>query len=104
LYQSRQPTISMHELWTPARPEGSKTIHRRLEEMNMSFLLPCPNCGRRSVYEFDFGGEYHTRPSHDAPLEDWTKYLYFRANTNDVQTEWWYHWQGCQSWFLANRC
>lgn len=69
----------------------------------MSFLLPCPNCGQRSVYEFDFGGEYHTRPSHDAPREDWTKYLYFRANTDDVQTEWWYHRQGCKSWFLANR-
>ena len=23
----------------------------------MSFLIPCPHCGNRSVYEFRFGGE-----------------------------------------------
>ena len=29
----------------------------------MSFLIPCPNCGKRSVYEFRFGGEVKTRPA-----------------------------------------
>ena len=35
----------------------------------MSFLLPCPNCGKRSVYEFQFGGEMRSRPPVDAPRE-----------------------------------
>src|ERR1700758_3618036 len=69
----------------------------------MSFLLPCPNCGPRSVYEFDFGGEYHERPSNNASEREWAQHVYFRANTNGVQTEWWYHRQGCKLWFLANR-
>ena len=28
----------------------------------MSFLMPCPHCGDRSVYEFRFGGEVKQRP------------------------------------------
>jgi heterotetrameric sarcosine oxidase delta subunit len=69
----------------------------------LSFLLPCPNCGQRSSYEFDFGGEYHSRPSADASEEHWSRYLYFRTNSEGVQTEWWYHRQGCKEWFLAER-
>lgn len=69
----------------------------------MSFLLPCPNCGSRSVYEFDFGGEYHTRPSIDADPSEWPRYLYLRKNLDGPQVEWWYHRQGCKLWFLAER-
>jgi heterotetrameric sarcosine oxidase delta subunit len=69
----------------------------------VSFLLPCPNCGRRSVYEFDFGGEYHQRPALDAGSNEWTKYLYLRVNAEGIQTEWWYHRQGCKRWFLTER-
>lgn len=31
------------------------------------------------------------------------QYLYFKANTDGAQTEWWYHRQGCKLWFLSNR-
>ena len=69
----------------------------------MSFLLPCPNCGPRDVYEFRFGGETQTRPQPDAATDEWDRYLYFRSNDAGVQREWWYHRSGCQAWFLALR-
>lgn len=55
------------------------------------------------MYEFDFGGEYHSRPGPGAPAAEWTAYLYLRANSDGVQTEWWYHRQGCKLWFLGER-
>ncbi len=69
----------------------------------MSFLIPCPNCGSRSVYEFDFGGEYQARPSVDAGAKEWTRYLYLKTNSEGDHTEWWYHRMGCRLWFLASR-
>ncbi len=69
----------------------------------MSFLLACPNCGPRSVYEFEFGGEYHPRPSVSAGASEWAHYLHFRVNAGGPQTEWWYHRQGCKRWFLSER-
>jgi heterotetrameric sarcosine oxidase delta subunit len=69
----------------------------------MSFLLDCPSCGKRSVYEFLFGGETRQRPALSAPQHDWTAYIYMRANSTGVQTEWWYHRHGCRQWFLAER-
>lgn len=71
----------------------------------MSFLLRCPNCGPRDVYEFRFGGETRTRPDPDADDAAWSRYLYFRANEAGVQKEkeWWYHRAGCRAWFLAVR-
>jgi heterotetrameric sarcosine oxidase delta subunit len=69
----------------------------------MSFLVPCPNCGARSVYEFRFGGELRRRPGLDAPDSDWVDYIYNRANINGAQKEWWYHRDGCGKWFIAER-
>ncbi len=69
----------------------------------MSFLIPCPNCGPRSVYEFAFGGEYHARLPVNAPADQWTRYLYMRTNSDAEQTEWWNHRLGCRLWFLAVR-
>jgi len=69
----------------------------------MSFLLKCPNCGKRSVYEFQFGGEVRPRPAERAPREEWTKYIYWRTNSTGVQKEWWFHKQGCRLWFFAER-
>jgi heterotetrameric sarcosine oxidase delta subunit len=69
----------------------------------MSFLVKCPNCGPRSVYEFRFGGEYLCRPQPSAPDSDWVNYVYNRANINGVQKEWWYHRDGCGEWFVAER-
>jgi methylglutamate dehydrogenase subunit B len=69
----------------------------------MSFLLECPQCGPRDVYEFRWGGEQSKRPTPGALAEAWTDYLYFRANTAGRQREWWYHRMGCRRWFLAIR-
>lgn len=69
----------------------------------MSFLLGCPNCGPRDVYEFRFGGEVRTRPDPDADMAAWNRYLHFRANEAGVQKEWWYHRSGCRAWFYAVR-
>ena len=69
----------------------------------MAFLLACPNCGERNVYEFRFGGEVRERPQPDASEDQWTRYFYDRANVAGVQQEWWYHKFGCRKWFLAHR-
>ena len=69
----------------------------------MAFLLACPNCGERSVYEFRFGGELMSRPAPDASTDEWTDYLYARGNVAGQQQEWWYHKFGCRKWLLAIR-
>ena len=69
----------------------------------MAFLLKCPNCGERSVYEFRFGGEALSRPNQDAPVREWFNYAYLRENVAGIQREWWYHKFGCRKWFMALR-
>ncbi len=69
----------------------------------MSFLLRCPHCGNRSVYEFRFGGEVKQRPAPGSPAEEWLDYAYNRVNEAGVQTEWWYHRSGCRQWLKAVR-
>jgi len=69
----------------------------------MSFLLSCPHCGNRSVYEFRFGGEVKTRPQPDASADEWCTYTYTKANLAGVQKEWWYHRSGCRQWLQAVR-
>ena len=69
----------------------------------MSFLLPCPHCGNRSVYEFRFGGEVKRRPTPGAPDEEWYRYTYAQNNRAGEQTEWWYHRAGCRQWLQAIR-
>jgi heterotetrameric sarcosine oxidase delta subunit len=69
----------------------------------VSFLLRCPHCGERSVYEFRFGGEIKERPALDAPAREWVDYRFNRANTAGVQTEWWFHQSGCRQWLQAVR-
>ncbi len=69
----------------------------------MSFLLPCPNCGPRSVYEFRFGGEVKRRPQPGAPAREWSDYIYTKSNEAGVQTEWWFHRSGCREWLQAVR-
>jgi len=46
----------------------------------MSFLLKCPNCGERSVYEFRFGGEIRKRPGPEAGYEDFLNYALYKRN------------------------
>jgi len=69
----------------------------------VSFLIPCPHCGNRSVYEFRFGGEVKKRPEPDAPAAEWMEYTYTKANDSGVQREWWYHRSGCRQWLQARR-
>lgn len=69
----------------------------------MSFLLPCPICGPRDVYEFRYGGEVRQRPSPGSPRETWAGYLYDRSNIAGVERTWWFHRLGCRRWFQAER-
>ena len=69
----------------------------------MSFLLPCPNCGPRDVNEFAYAGEVTERPREGGDFRALTSYLYFRRNVAGPQREWWYHRNGCETWFLAER-
>jgi sarcosine oxidase subunit delta len=73
------------------------------ENRFVSFLVHCPNCGNRSVYEFRFGGEVKQRPAPGAPEADWVDYTYTKTNEAGVQQEWWYHRSGCREWFQARR-
>jgi heterotetrameric sarcosine oxidase delta subunit len=69
----------------------------------MSFLLPCPNCGPRDVNEFSYQGEVTRRPKGAPELRELTAYLYLRDNVAGVQREWWFHRDGCELWFQAER-
>ena len=69
----------------------------------MSFLLPCPHCGPRDVNEFGYQGEVTVRPKSAPTLRELTSYLYFRRNVAGVQREWWFHRDGCELWFQAER-
>jgi sarcosine oxidase subunit delta len=69
----------------------------------MAYLLNCPNCGERNVYEFRFGGEVLVRPPPETSQDDWATYFYTRRNTAGVAREWWYHKFGCRKWCLALR-
>ena len=69
----------------------------------MSFLLDCPNCGKRPVGEFTFRGELSSRPDPQADFSAWVDYVFLRHNNRGKQTEWWYHRGGCQRWFLVTR-
>jgi sarcosine oxidase subunit delta len=69
----------------------------------VSFLLPCPQCGNRDVYEFRWGGARQRRPLPGASPETWVAYLYLRDNPAGRLQEWWYHRMGCRRWFLGVR-
>jgi len=69
----------------------------------MSFLLACPLCGPRNVYEFRFGGEIQKRPSPGSSPQVWATYLYARTNIDGVEQAWWFHRTGCRRWFQAER-
>ena len=69
----------------------------------MSFMLNCPNCGKRHVGEFTFKGEYRPRPKPEERFDAWTDYVYMARNRKGRQTEWWFHRSGCKRWFLVER-
>lgn len=69
----------------------------------MSFLLSCPICGPRDVYEFRYGGEVRTRPQPGTGQEVWADHLYGRVNVAGIERAWWFHRTGCRRWFQAER-
>jgi sarcosine oxidase, subunit delta len=69
-------------------------------------LIDCPYCGERPELEFVYGGQAHiARPPDPAAvsIEDWTRFLYTRANTRGVHAERWRHSHGCGRFFNALR-
>jgi sarcosine oxidase subunit delta len=71
----------------------------------MTFLLTCPVCGKRDIYEFTFGGqERGMRPAQEGlSAEDHFRWAQFRMIRPAPQEEWWYHGRGCGVWFKAVR-
>jgi sarcosine oxidase subunit delta len=69
-------------------------------------LIDCPHCGTRPEIEFTYGGQAHlARAARPAELDDqqWTDFLYMRANTKGVYAERWRHARGCGRFFNAIR-
>jgi len=56
----------------------------------MSFLIACPNCGLREVYEFRYGGQLLSAGATG-------------GNLPGPQRERWYHRFGCRRWLVAER-
>jgi len=71
----------------------------------MTLTITCPICGKRSGYEFKFGGEERgPRPEWENPTpKEWCDYVHKRKNIGGVQKEWWYHQAGCGLWFTIHR-
>jgi heterotetrameric sarcosine oxidase delta subunit len=67
----------------------------------MSLTITCPICGKRNGYEFRFGGEERgPRPDEEGLTpEAWCDYVHMRSNIGGIQEEWWYHRDGCGTWF-----
>jgi sarcosine oxidase subunit delta len=71
----------------------------------MSFTITCPNCGKRNIYEFRFGGE-DRGPRPDEPgltPHAWCDYVHLCSNVAGIQKEWWFHRDGCGLWFTTWR-
>jgi sarcosine oxidase subunit delta len=71
----------------------------------MALTLTCPICGKRNGYEFRYGGEDKgPRPDENGLTpEDWCNYVHMNKCTAGVQKEWWFHRDGCGSWFSTYR-
>ena len=66
-------------------------------------LIPCPWCGPRSEDEFEYGGDATIECPDGVSDADWVRYLYLRKNPKGHHVEWWFHQNGCGSWFRAVR-
>ncbi|MEP9390493.1 sarcosine oxidase subunit delta [Mesorhizobium sp. KR9-304] len=69
----------------------------------MASLILCPHCGRRPKEEFTIKGAALSRPSHEAPAEDWFDYVYLRDNPRGRYDEYWHHTSGCRRWLVVTR-
>ena len=69
-------------------------------------LIRCPYCEmERPEVEFRYGGEAHlARPAAaGASDQEWSEYLYFRANDKGLHAERWRHAVGCGRYFNCLR-
>jgi sarcosine oxidase, subunit delta len=69
-------------------------------------LIRCPYCEMdRPEIEFRYAGQAHlVRPRADqASDEEWTDFLYFRANPKGLHAERWRHAAGCGRYFNCLR-
>jgi len=71
----------------------------------MALTITCPVCGKRNGYEFRYGGEEKgPRPEEkDMTPETWCDYVHMNNCVAGVQQEWWFHRDGCGSWFTISR-
>ena len=85
----------------------------------MTFLLTCPVCGKRDIYEFTYGGpERGPRPQEAGSgagsdpaagaglatgAEAHFRWAQFRMNRLQPREEWWHHGAGCGVWFSTWR-
>lgn len=76
-----------------------------IEEKEMSILITCPICGPRSIEEFRFGAEDRSPRPFDEKASPETLYahIHLRTNAAALQKEWWFHREGCGSWFTIWR-
>jgi sarcosine oxidase subunit delta len=75
------------------------------ENRKLALLITCPICGKRSGYEFRYGGEDKGPRPEDANLtpRTWCEYVHMNRCVAGVQKEWWYHRDGCGLWFTVWR-
>ena len=71
----------------------------------MALTISCPVCGPRNGYEFRYGGEDKgPKPAEkDLTPEKWADYVHMNNCVAGVRKEWWYHCDGCGSWFTIQR-
>ncbi len=71
----------------------------------MALTISCPICGKRNGYEFRYGGEDKgPRPTDKAMTpEKWCDYVHMNNCVAGIQKEWWFHRDGCGSWFTIFR-
>ena len=66
--------------------------------------IPCPWCGTRDEVEFRYRGDASvSRPPAGATPEDFTRYVYARANPLGWHLEWWLHVGGCRRLLKVER-
>lgn len=68
-------------------------------------LIPCPNCGPRAEEEFAYGGPARVLPRLDgkADAAAWHQAVHSGGTSATIQSEFWYHHAGCESWVTLQR-
>ncbi len=68
-------------------------------------MITCPICGKRSGYEFRYGGEDKGPRPAEAGLtaQSWCDYAHLNSCIAGAVKEWWCHRDGCGIWFTIYR-